>query len=185
VFGQKLGKAEVLKFQTSDAKPAVAMESGYFIAELKRPVVPVWTRNATELQVTAVPITQANFHELRPLLDWWEPAPADLSKTRLAPKIKKIAVTGPKNKWSQHPLGAAELFGGASRPGMFYLEVGSSEVEGRPFTDGGREKVLVNFTDIGVVSKMSGRAAWCGRRSCRPASRCPAPRSRCATAAAR
>ncbi|HZJ62209.1 MAG TPA: MG2 domain-containing protein, partial [Kofleriaceae bacterium] len=155
-FGQKLGKPEVLKFHTSDAKPAVAMESGYFIAELKRPVVPVWTRNATELQVTAVPITQANFHQIRPLLDWWEPAPADFSKTRLKPKNKKLAVTGPRNKWRQHALGAAELFGGASGPGMFYLEIGSTEVDSRPFTDGGREKVLVNFTDIGVVSKLSG-----------------------------
>jgi uncharacterized protein YfaS (alpha-2-macroglobulin family) len=155
-FGQTLGKPEVLRFRTSDAKPAIALESGYFVAELKRPVVPVWTRNATALEVTAVPITQANFHQLRPLLDWWEPAPADFSKTRLKPKTKKIAVTGAKNKWRQQPLGAAELFGGTSGPGMFYLEVGSTEVESRPFTDGGREKVLVNFTDIGVVSKMSG-----------------------------
>ncbi|MGH9887033.1 MAG: MG2 domain-containing protein, partial [bacterium] len=155
-FGQKLGKPEVLKFQTSDAKPAIAIESGYFVAELKRPVVPVWTRNAKELEVTAVPITQGNFHQLRPLLDWWEPAPADFGKTKLKPKAQKIAVHGPKNKWSQHPLSAAELFGGTPGPGMFYLEVGSSEVDAHPFTDGGREKVLVNFTDIGVVSKMSG-----------------------------
>ncbi|HSR97571.1 MAG TPA: MG2 domain-containing protein [Kofleriaceae bacterium] len=155
-FGQKLGKPEVLKLQTSDAKPAIAIESGYFVAELKRPVVPVWTRNAKELEVTAVPITQGNFHQLRPLLDWWEPAPADFTKTKLKPKAKKIAVHGPRNKWSQHPLGAAELFGGTPGPGMFYLEVGSSEVDAHPFTDGGREKVLVNFTDIGVVSKMSG-----------------------------
>jgi len=156
VFGQALDKPQTVAFHTSDAKPTISMESGYFIAELKRPVLPVWTRNVKELQVTAVPITQANFHQLRPLLDWWEPKPADFSKSKLSPKKTKLAVAGAKNKWSQHPLGAAELFGGTSGAGMFYLEIGSSEVAARPFTDGGREKALVNFTDIGVVSKLSG-----------------------------
>jgi len=156
VFGQALDKPQIIAFHTSDAKPTISMESGYFIAELKRPVLPVWTRNVKELQVTAVPITQADFHRLRPLLDWWEPKPADFAKGKLAPQRKQLAVAGVKNKWSQHPLGAAELFGGVSGPGMFYLEVGSSEVTARPFADGGREKALVNFTDIGVVSKLSG-----------------------------
>src|SRR5262249_35122856 len=82
--------------------------------------------------------------------------PADFSKSKLSLKKKTLAVAGTKNQWSQHPLGAAELFGGVSGPGMFYLEVGSSEVTARPFADGGRSKALVNFTDIGVVSKLSG-----------------------------
>jgi alpha-2-macroglobulin len=167
VFGQTLGKPQVLAFHTTDAKPAVSMESGYFLAELKRPVLPVWTRNVGELQVTAVAITPANFHELRPLLDWWEPKPADFSRSKLAPQRKKLAVAGAKNKWGQHPVGAAELFGGVSGPGMFYLEVGSAEVTSRPFSDGGRQKALVNFTDIGVVSKLSGSRGlvWATRLS--------------------
>jgi uncharacterized protein YfaS (alpha-2-macroglobulin family) len=167
VFDQALGKPAVLTLRTSDARPSVSMESGYFLAELKRPVLPVWTRNATELQVTAVAITQENFHALRPLLDWWEPKPADFSKSKLVPQQKKLAVAGPRNKWSQHPLGAAELFGGVSGPGMFYLELGSTEVTAEPFTNGGRQKVLVNFTDIGVVSKLSGSRGlvWATRLS--------------------
>ena len=167
VFDQVLGKPTVVTFHTTDAKPALSMESGYFLAELKRPVLPVWTRNATEIQVTAVPITQENFHELRPLIDWWSYKPADFSKTKLAPKTKTNAVTGPKNKWSQHPLGAAELFGGTPGPGMFYLELGSNEVAATAFDDDGRKKVLVNFTDIGVVSKLSGSRGlvWATRLS--------------------
>jgi len=156
VFDQKLDKPQTVAFHTTDSKPTVSMESGYFIAELKRPVLPVWTRNVKELQVTAVQITQANFHQLRPLLDWWDPKPADFSKSKLSPLKKKLSVASTKNKWSQHPLGAAELFGGVSGPGMFYLEIGSTEVASSPFTDGGRDKALVNFTDIGVVSKLSG-----------------------------
>src|SRR6185295_18759343 len=109
-----------------------------------------------QLNVTAVEITPANFHQLRPLLDWWEPTPADFSKTKLKVKHKKVSAGGTKNKWGQHALGAAELFGGTTGPGMFYVEIGSSEVPSKPFGDGGCEKALVNFTDIGVVSKLSG-----------------------------
>jgi hypothetical protein len=167
VFGQTLDRPQVLRFHTTDAEPTVSMESGYFVAELKRPVLPVWTRNVKELQVTAVPITQANFHLLQPLLNWWEPMPADFAKSRLSPQRKTLSVAGAKNTWRQHPLGAAELFGGAPGPGMFYLEIGSAEVTSDPFTGGGRQKVLVNFTDIGVVSKMSGSRGlvWATRLS--------------------
>src|SRR5262249_48602523 len=49
----------------------------------------------------------------------------------------------------------AALTGGAPGPGMYYLELGSAEVGKGAFVDGGKKKVLVNFTDIGVVSKLS------------------------------
>ncbi|HET9992408.1 MAG TPA: hypothetical protein VFQ65_27940, partial [Kofleriaceae bacterium] len=89
VFGQKLGKPQVIEFRTTDAKPTISLESGYFVGELKRPVVPLWTRNVTELDVTAVAITQANFHELSPLLDWWGPKVIDFSKTKLLKPVVK------------------------------------------------------------------------------------------------
>jgi uncharacterized protein YfaS (alpha-2-macroglobulin family) len=154
-FGQKLDKPQVLEFRTTDAKPTISMESGYFVAELKRPVVPLWTRNVAEVQVTALEVTQQNFHELSPLIEWWESKPIDFKKTKLRPKDKKIAIAGTKNKWGQHSIDPAELFGGKPGPGMYYLEVGSAEVDKGVFDDGGRQKVLVNFTDIGVVSKLS------------------------------
>ncbi len=154
-FDQKLGKKEVITFRTADALPTISMESGYFVAELKRPVVPVWTRNVTELEVKLVDVTPANFNELRPKLDWWESKPADFAKTHLAPKLKKIAIKGEKNKWGQRPLDPAALLGRTAGPGMYYIELGSNEVKKAPFDDGGKKKVLVNFTDIGVVSKLS------------------------------
>lgn len=165
--GQALGKTEVVTFHTSDAPPMLSMDSGYFIAELKRPVLPVWARNVKTVVATAVQVTPENFHDLRPLIDWWAPKPADLTKTKLQPKTLKLAMTGDKNKWSQHPLGAAELFGGTPGPGMFYLELGSPDVTEAPFEDGGVKKVLVNFTDIGVVSKLSGARGlvWATRLS--------------------
>ncbi len=155
VFGQALGKAETLTFRTTDAKPTISMESGYFVAELSRPVIPIWTRNVTSLEVTAIDITQANFHQIAPLLDWWDPKPADLVTAKLTGKKKTVPITGTKNKWGQHSLGAQELFGSAPGPGMYYVEVGSKEVQKDPYVDGGRQKVLVNFTDIGLVSKLS------------------------------
>src|ERR1041384_2779435 len=60
----------------------ISRESGYFVAEPGRAVVPMWTRNVTSVDVVAVPVTQANFHELVPLLDWWDPKPADFSHTK-------------------------------------------------------------------------------------------------------
>lgn len=155
VFGQKLGKPEVRTFRTADAQPTVSMDSGYFVAELKRPVVPIWTRNVGRLDVRIVEITPASFHELRPKLDWWETTPADFAKSRLAPKDKQLAINGEKNKWGQRPVDPAVLLGKKSGPGMYYIEVGSPEVKKHPFEDGGRQKLLVNFTDIGAVSKLS------------------------------
>ena len=165
--GQKLGKTEVVKFHTTDARPSLSVESGYFIAELKRPVLPLWTRNLTKVAVTAVQITPETFHELRPLIQWWEVKPADLSKTKLQPRQLALQVAGTKNKWGQHPLGAAELFGGTTGPGMFYVELGSDELKYPPFQDGGRKKILVNFTDIGVVTKLAGARGlvWATRLS--------------------
>jgi len=156
VFGQRLDKKQVLTFHTTNAKPTISMESGYFVAELKRPVVPLWTRNVTEIELTAVEITPSNFHEVQPLIEWWESKPADFSKTRFKPKQKKVSIAGTKNKWGQHSLDPVQLFGGTPGPGMWYIEVASSEVKKAPYDGGGREKVLVNFTDIGVVSKLSG-----------------------------
>jgi alpha-2-macroglobulin len=155
-FGQTIEKPETLEFRTTDAQPTISVESGYFVAELKRPVLPVWTRNVTELQVTALPLQPGNFHEMNRLLDWWETKPTDFSKTKLKPVEKKVPINGKKNQWGQHPLDPKELFAGAPAAGMYYLEIGSTEVKRSPYEDGGRQKVLVNFTDIGVVSKISG-----------------------------
>ncbi|MEJ7600764.1 MAG: MG2 domain-containing protein, partial [Kofleriaceae bacterium] len=156
VFGQQLDKPQALAFRTADAQPTISMESGYFVAELARPVIPIWTRNVSELAVTAVRLTPANFHELAPLIDWWNAKPADLSKTKLTPRALKLPIAGTTNKWGQHSIGAAELFAATPGPGMFYVELGSKEVQRAPYVDDGRQKVLVNFTDIGVVSKLSG-----------------------------
>jgi len=156
VFGQTLGKPQIIEFRTTDAKPTISLESGYFVGELKRPVVPLWTRNVTEIDVTAVAITQANFHELAPLLDWWGEKTVDFTKTKLLkPTTKKLTITGKKNEWGQHSFDPTEVLGGTPGPGMYYVEFGSPEVQQGAFENGGKKKVLVNFTDIGVVSKLS------------------------------
>ena len=41
---------------------------------------------------------------------------------------------------------------GAPGPGAYYVELGAPEVKDGTFSDGGRAKVLVNFTDIAVVT---------------------------------
>jgi hypothetical protein len=156
VFGQKLDKPQTIEFRTTDAKPTISLEAGYFVGELKRPVVPLWTRNVTELEVTAVAVTQANFHEVVPYLDWWDHKPTDFSKAKLLkPITKKLTITGKKNQWGQHSLDPTDVVGGTPGPGMYFLELASAEVDKGAYADGGREKVLVNFTDIGVVSKLS------------------------------
>jgi uncharacterized protein YfaS (alpha-2-macroglobulin family) len=156
IFGQALGAPQTVTFHTSDAQPTISLESGYFVAELKRPVVPLWTRNVTQVEVTAVKLEQTNYHQLAPLINWWESTPIDFAKTKLKPITKKIAIAGKKNEWGQHSIDPAELFGGTAGPGMYYLELASDEVGRGPYTDGGRQKILANFTDIGVVTKIAG-----------------------------
>ena len=59
--GQALGKSETVSFRTTDAAPTISMESGYFVAELERPVLPLWARNVSELEVTALRVTPGQF----------------------------------------------------------------------------------------------------------------------------
>ncbi|MBA3502168.1 MAG: hypothetical protein H0T65_17520, partial [Deltaproteobacteria bacterium] len=155
LFDQKIDKKQTLTFKTADAQPTISMDSGYFVAELKRPVLPIWTRNVTKLDLRIVDITPANFHLLRSKLDWWDSKPVDFAKSGLKPKDKVLAIKGEKNKWGQRPVDPATLVGRTTGPGMYYIEIGSNEVKGEPYEEGGRKKVLVNFTDIGVVSKLS------------------------------
>lgn len=155
VFDQSLGETKLIQFATSDSEPTISMQDGYIVAELTRPELPVWTRNVAKLDITVVHITPDNFHQLRPLLDWWDYDPVDFAKTDLNPKSKALTVNGEKNKWKQVPLQPAELLPVKPGPGMYYFEVGSTEVSKGVFEKGGRKKVLVNFTDIGVVSKLS------------------------------
>lgn len=153
VFGQKLGKEQTLNFRTTDAEPTISMDSGYFIAELKRPVLPVWTRNVKSLNVRALPVTPSTFHKIRPSIDWWQQSPAAFQKQKVIKRT--IKVDAKENTWHQVALDPAEFLGSAAGPGMYYVEVGSSDVTNWPFQDGGVKKTLVNFTDIGVVSKLS------------------------------
>jgi uncharacterized protein YfaS (alpha-2-macroglobulin family) len=153
IFGQSLGKKEVLDFRTTDAEPTISMDSGYFVAELKRAVLPVWTRNVKKLNVTALKVTPQNFHKIRPNIDWWDNSSTDFGKVKTV--TKKVKMGGKRNRWNQHEVDPATLVGAQSGPGMYYVEIGSDEVDDWPFEDDGVRKTLVNFTDIGVVSKMS------------------------------
>lgn len=155
IFGQTLGSNVETQFRTSDAEPTISMDSGYFVAELKRPVLPIWTRNITKLEVTAVKVTQANFQKLQPMLNWWDNSAVDFDNIKLKAKSKTLAVKGKKNHWHQYAMDPAGLFGKEAGPGMYYLEVRSDEVDSYPYTNDGVRKTLVNFTDIGAVSKLS------------------------------
>lgn len=156
IFGQTLGETKSVSFSTTDAEPAVSMESGYFVAELSRSVYPVWMRNASKLDVTAVRVTPATYHQLQPLLDWWDSDSTDFSKTKLEVVKKSFEVAAGKNKWHQHPLDPKDYFKNTSGPGTFFFEVGAPEVERGGFQNGNHKKVLISFTDIGIVSKISG-----------------------------
>jgi len=155
VFGQVLDKEEEIHIRTTDSKPIISMDSGYFVAELKRPVLPIWTRNVTKMGVTLVAITPENFHQSKELIDWWEEDPADFKNSKLTSWHTTLELDGKKNKWNQMPLDPAKLLGKTSGPGMYYVEIGSTEVKKYPFAEGGVKKALINFTDIGVVSKLS------------------------------
>ena len=154
VYGQKLGEDVEVSFKTSDAPPSLSMDSGYYVAELLNPVLPIWTRNVTHLDFTALSITPDQFYQLRPLLDWWSNDPASFDKSPLTPTYKNVRIDSEKNRWRQHQIEPSYLLPVQKGPGMYYVEVASQEVKEHEKYRG-NEKVLVNFTDIGLVTKLS------------------------------
>ncbi|MEZ4361744.1 MAG: MG2 domain-containing protein [Kofleriaceae bacterium] len=153
VFGQTLGTPSTLEIRTSSARPALSAESGYFVAELSRPVIPTWTRNVEYLDVRVVEITPSNFHELQPRLSWWSSDSVDLRGTSLSAYTTRIKLGAQKGSWSQHAIDPADVVGHAAGPGMYYVEVDSGDVTRESYESS--PKMLANFTDIGVVSKLS------------------------------
>ena len=148
-FGQSLGKAVTKKFKTANSLPTLSMDTGFVVAEKRQPSYPAWTRNVKDIDVTAVRVRPQTFHKLKPLLDWWSDDAIDFAKTGLKPVSKNVAIKATKNKWQQQPLRASDYFPG-SETGMYYYEVYAPEVKHSQ-----RKKVLVNVTDIGVVTKLS------------------------------
>ncbi len=165
-FGQKLGVDKTISFETGDAEPSLSLESGYFVAELKRPSIPVWTRNVKEISVRAIRILPSTFHKLQGKMDWWEHN--RLSSKAVRFKTEEVKIEGAANEWGQYSLKPETIVGGSSGPGMYYVELTSKEVDDYPYDNGkGVQKVLANFTDIGVVSKLSGPSGlvWTTRLS--------------------
>ncbi|MCH8309705.1 MAG: hypothetical protein IIB17_04315, partial [Chloroflexi bacterium] len=100
-----------------------------------------------------IKVTPTNFHKIRPHIDWWDNEPSKFKNAKLIKK--KLDIPAKKNRWYEYELDPAALLGTKAGPGMYYVEIGSKEVDAWPYRDGGVKKALVNFTDIGVVSKLS------------------------------
>ena len=154
-FGQALGEEKVIHFRTSDSEPTLSFESGFWIAELSRPFLPIWSRNVKKVNVRVIALDQKTLAQNLGKLDWWEQSVSEFKVPKSKETISDVEVGGEDNKWKQVALDPASVFGKASGPGMYYVEVGSEEVESYPFDEGGVQKTLVNFTNIGVVSKRS------------------------------
>ena len=154
IYGQTLGQTQKLQVTTQDNLPAVAMETGYYIAELHRPVFPFWSQNTRSVNLLIAEVTPEEFYTIQHELDWWSDDPIKLEKLPTTIFRSTYKTTGDMNQWRQHLVDPAKLLHRPVRSGMYYIEVSSKEVKEESKTPHHR-KSLVNFTDLGVVSKIA------------------------------
>jgi uncharacterized protein YfaS (alpha-2-macroglobulin family) len=154
IFGQALGTSQSLKIITQDNLPAVAMETGYYISELHRPIFPFWSQNTESVNLLIAEVTPEKFYEIQPKLNWWSDDPIDINKLDATLSRSTYKTTGASNQWRQHLVDPAQILHRPVRSGMYYIEVSSKEVKKQSKTPHHR-KSLVSFTDLGVVSKIA------------------------------
>jgi uncharacterized protein YfaS (alpha-2-macroglobulin family) len=164
VFGQKLPGAFDASFVTGSASPRLDVETGSFTVEASRGSYPVWTRNLTRLEVQAASIPVAKLPALLGALDFWDDHAVDLGKLKIPSIKKKIALKTKPNHWEQAVLDPHKLLGPqAPANGFYYFAVQAPEAE----NGNQAREVLVNFTDLGLTTKLSAEAGlvWATRLS--------------------
>jgi uncharacterized protein YfaS (alpha-2-macroglobulin family) len=168
VFGQKLGTSFAASFRTGSVKPGFSMESGQWVVESSRPGYVAWTRNLTHVQVEVAALDEASLPRLLSHLNWWDDQTVDLDALKIPVVRQRVDVHGTANRFSQLVLDPYRLLGQKPAPtasGFFYLAVQAPEAH-HEWEQTPRE-VLVNFTDLGVTSKLSAPAGliWVTRLS--------------------
>jgi uncharacterized protein YfaS (alpha-2-macroglobulin family) len=175
VFGQRLADAFVARFKTGAALPAYSLDTGSWTVEATREAYVAWTRNLTSVEVIAANPSEEELFSLLPALDWWDREAVDLAGLKIPFVTKILHPRGEPDRYTQLLLEPRALLGrGAGKSRFYYFASRSPEVldkhetddAGKPLTQGYRE-VLLNVTNLGVTSKLSGNSGlvWVTRLS--------------------
>lgn len=175
VFGQRLAEPFSARFKTGSAEPGYALDTGSWSVEAARDGYVAWTRNVSTVEVLAAALTEEQLFSVLPVLSWWDREAVDLGAAKVPFTSKVLPVTGEPNRWNQLLLRPRDLLGDAARKSRFYyIASRSPEVfdkyetddSGKPMQQGYRE-VLLNVTNLGVTSKLSGNSGlvWVTRLS--------------------
>jgi alpha-2-macroglobulin len=174
-FGQKLPAPFTASFKTGAAAPAYALDTGSWAVEAERGAYVAWTRNVQSVEVLAASLSEEELFAVLPSLDWWDREAVDLAGARIPFERKVLQPGGEPNRYNQLLLSPSALLGGAASGSRFYYIASRSpdvldrdEVDdaGNPLAQGWRE-VLLNVTNLGVTSKLSGNSGlvWVTRLS--------------------
>lgn len=174
-FGQRLVEPFSASFKTGSVVPGYALETGSWSVEASREGYVAWTRNVASVEVIAASLSEEQLFSVLPVLNWWDREAVDLAGSKLPFVQKVLHPQGEPNRWNQLLLSPKELLGDAASKGRFhYLASRSPEVmeqyetddNGKPLPQGYRE-VLLNVTNLGVTSKLSGNSGlvWVTRLS--------------------
>ncbi|MBN2719452.1 MAG: hypothetical protein JXX14_26610, partial [Deltaproteobacteria bacterium] len=163
-FGQTLEKNRWIKFETTDAPPAISAETGITVVEAKMDGYQVWTRNVASMAIECAKVPAGRIAALmgsgelelypwigggRENIDW--------DALKLKPKKETLQIDRLKNRWKEHRIAVSDICGKGEDGGIYLTQLTSDEVRrekeknswGRyPF------RALANVTDLGVTLKV-------------------------------
>ncbi len=164
-FGQKLAAPFVHRFVSGAPTPRISMERGIFALEASALGYPVWSRNVKHYDIECAAVPKSKVVALLTSdmnYDPWggndDSQPVDWKKLGITAVKRGHDVVDPANKWKLHNLDlGATCGGGARKRGVYFAEVGSSEIvpnADHPWMSPRKNRVLANVTDLGVLLKV-------------------------------
>ncbi|MBN2339888.1 MAG: hypothetical protein JXX29_12070 [Deltaproteobacteria bacterium] len=164
IYNQTLKKTKVIKFDTTDAPPAISTETGISTIESQMEGFQVWTRNVTDLEVACAKVPTSRIAKVvasgdLELYPWVGSDNRDLDWKALSlrPKKETLQISGTKNKWVNHQVDFGKVCGSGAPGGVYLAEFTSTEVQREREKQGFGHypyRVLGNITDLGVVMKI-------------------------------
>ncbi|MDH5673123.1 MAG: MG2 domain-containing protein [Myxococcales bacterium] len=165
-FGQRLGRDFVQRFETTDAKPRVQVQTGIYAIEARGEPYPLWSRNVgrVSLACAAVPASKitsvlAAGISYGPYHYRDEDEPLDFQGLGLRLVEREVKLSDVKNKWTLTHLDLPELCRSSNkskaRGGLYLAELRAPEVQGDDSRYYRRQpyRLLGNVTDLGVLMK--------------------------------
>lgn len=154
LHGEALAAPVTHTFHTGDATPRLSMERGLYALEASAAGYPIWTRNLDSYEVTCAAIPKPQLTKLlttqmdyAPWGGYDDATAIDWKALGAEPTVAKRALATEKNRWARSDLDLGATCGAASGArGVYLADVVSS--------DGGRNRVMVNVTDLGVLLKV-------------------------------